>query len=173
MRPKTYQALQNLRGKAGKEYGKLIQKLLAIALLETDVEALVERSIQGIDLDVRIAGQSYAFEVKTSEGDDITLAPKDLEGLERQRREGARAYIAMLPGGRLGEWIFAHYSPGELATGRKLSSFQLRPYRNKELETRVRTAFEAAVERHVATAANDGQVGLDRVLEQYPARALA
>jgi hypothetical protein len=173
MRPKTHQALQNLRSKAGKEYGKLIQKLLAIALLETDVEALVERSIQGIDLDVRIAGRAYAFEVKTSEGDDISLARKDLDGLERQRREGAQAYIAMLPGGRLGEWIFARYNPGELATGRKLSSFQLRPYRDRELEQRVHSAFEAVVEQHVAVAASDGQSGLDRVLEQFPARALA
>ena len=61
MTPQTYAKLAELRAKTGKEYGKLIQKLLAIALLETEVERLVERSIQGIDLDVTIAGRLFGF----------------------------------------------------------------------------------------------------------------
>ena len=33
----------------GKEYGKLVQKLLALALLDADAQELYERSVQGID----------------------------------------------------------------------------------------------------------------------------
>jgi hypothetical protein len=162
-----------LREKTGKEYGKLIQKLLAIAVLETGVERLVERSIQGIDLDVRIAGRRYAFEVKTCEADEIRLGAKDSKGLERQIAEGAAPYVAVLGSGLLDEWNFVRYHPGELPSGKKLSSFRLRPYRDRELERRVRDAFEQVVERHTKTAIYERQPGLDKILEGYPARKLA
>jgi hypothetical protein len=173
VKPRTHARLAELREKTGKEYGKLVQKLLAIALLETDVERLVERSIQGIDLDVKIAGRRYGFEVKTCEADEIRLGAKDLKGLERQIAEGAEPYVAVLGSGLLDEWIFVRYHPGEIPSGKNLSSFRLRPYRNRELERRVRAAFEQTVERHTTTAIYDRQPGLDKVLENYPARKLA
>jgi len=171
--PRTHARLSELREKTGKEYGKLIQKLLAIALLETEVESLVERAIQGIDLDVTIAGRRYGFEVKTCETDEIRLGAKDLQGLERQIAEGAEAYLAVLGSGLLDEWMFVRYHPGEIPSGKNLSSFRLRPYRNHDLERRVRTAFDRAVERHTTTAIHDRQPGLDRLLSNYPARQLA
>ena len=176
MKPHTYAKLADLREQTGMEYGKLMQKLLAIALLETDVESLVERSIQGIDLDLSIAGQRYAMEVKTCEGDAIRLGAKDLEGLERhlaEGAEGAEPYLAVLFNGLLDEWIFVRYHPGEIPSGKNLSAFRLRPFRNRALERRVRSAFEQTVERHVTTAIYDRQVGLDRLLANYPARKLA
>ena len=173
MKPQTQAKLTDVRQKTGKEYGKLVQKLLAIALLETEVESLVERSIQGIDLDVKIAGRRYGFEVKTCEEDQISLGRKDLDGLERQRSEGVEAYVAVLGGGLLDDWIFVRYHPGELPPGKKLSTFQLRPYRNRELENRIRNSFEEAVACHANTAVYDRQPGLDRVLATYPARGLA
>ena len=173
MKPQTHAKLIELREKTGKEYGKLVQKLLAIALLETEVERLVERSIQGIDLDVMIAGQRYGFEVKTCEEDEIRLGAKDHEGLKRQIAEGAEPYLAVLGGGLLAEWAFVRYHPGELPTGKNLSFFRLRPYRNRELERRVRAAFEQTIERHTTTAIYDRQSGLDKLLDAYPARKLA
>ena len=173
MKPQTHAKLIELREKTGKEYGKLIQKLLAIALLETEVERLVERSIQGIDLDVTIAGQRYGFEVKICEEDVIRLGAKDHEGLKRQISEGAEPYVAVLGGGLLAEWAFVRYHPGELPTGKALSGFRLRPYRNRELERRVRAAFEQTVERHATTAIYDRQLGLDKLLDAYPARQRA
>ena len=133
MTPRTHARLAELREKTGKEYGKLVQKLLAIALLETEVECLVERSIQGIDLDVTIAGRRYGFEVKTCEDDEIRLGAKDHEGLKRQIAEGAEPYLVVLGGGLLAEWAFVRYHPGELPTGKNLSVFRLRPYRNRAL----------------------------------------
>jgi len=173
MNPATFRRLEELRAKTDKEFGKLVQKLLAIAFLETDAESLVERSIQGIDLEVTIAGTRYAFEVKTCEEDSLTLGKKDLAGLERELESGAEAYIAVLGGGLLDEWLMVHYTAGEIPPSKKLSTFELRPYRNRDLERRVASAFEEAVEKHAATAIYDRQKGLDRVLEGYPARALA
>ena len=136
-------------------------------------ERLVERSIQGIDLDVTIAGQRYGFEVKTCEDDEIRLGAKDHEGLKRQIAEGAEPYLVVLGGGLLAEWAFVRYHPGELPTGKNLSVFRLRPYRNRELERRVRAAFEQTVERHATTAIYDRQLGLDKLLDAYPARQRA
>ena len=173
MNPQTHRALEDLRNRTGKEYGKLLQKLLAIAFLDSEVDRLVDRCTQGIDLEVQIAGARLAFEVKTSEEDQISLGKKDLEGLQRQLDDGAEAYVAVLGGGLLDEWLFVRFSPGELPPGKKLSTFQLRPYRNRELEDRIRRPFEEAVARHANTAVYDRQAGLDRVLEGYPARGLA
>jgi hypothetical protein len=173
VKPQTYRNLIEIRTRTGKEYGKLIQKLLAIAFLETGAEELVDRCTQGIDLEVRIAGELHAFEVKTSEEDRITLGKKDLEGLDRQLDSGAKGYVAVLGGGLLDDWLFARYHRGELPSGKKLSTFQLRPYRDRDLERRVRSAFEEAVACHTNAAIYDRQQGLDRILEKYPARRLA
>ena len=173
MNPQTHRMLQDIRSRTGKEYGKLLQKLLGIAFLDSEVERLVDRCTQGIDLEVQLGGARLAFEVKTSEEDQITLGKKDLEGLQRQLDDGAEAYVAVLGGGLLDSWLFVRYSPGELPSGRKLSTFQLRPYRNRELEERILRPFEEAVARHANTAICERQAGLDRVLEGYPARGLA
>jgi len=171
--PQTYRTLEEIRNRTGREYGKLLQKLLAIALLESGVDRLVDRCTQGIDLEVQLAGKRYAFEVKTTEEDRITLGKKDLEGLDRQLTDGAEAYVVVLGGGLLDEWMFVRYYPGELSPARKLSTFQLRAFRDRELEERLRGPFEEAVARHANTAIYDRQRGLDRVLESYPARGLA
>ena len=173
MKPASYRRLTEMREQTDKEFGKLVQKLLAIAFLETGVEALVERSIQGIDLEVTIAGKRLAFEVKTCEGDSLTLGKKDLEGLAREIKTGAEAYVAVLAGGLLDEWMILRYTPGEIPPSKSLSTFDLRPYRNRELERRIGDAFEEALEKHAATAIYKRQKGLDSELERYPARELA
>lgn len=173
MNPQTHRTLEDLRNRTGREYGKLLQKLLAIAFLDSGVDRLVDRCTQGIDLEVQLAGKRYAFEVKSCEEDQITLGKKDLEGLKRQQDDGAEAYVAVLGGSLLDEWMFVRFHPGELPPSKKLSTFQLRAYRNRELEDRLRRPFEEAVARHAGTAVYDRQAGLDRVLAGYPARGLA
>lgn len=173
MNPQTHRILEDLRQRTGREYGKLLQKLLAIAFLDSGVDHLVDRCTQGIDLEVQLAGARYAFEVKTCEEDKILLGKKDLEGLKRQFDNGVEAYVAVLGGSLLDEWLFVRYYPNELPSGKKLNTFQLRPYRNRELEDRLRRPFEEAVARNANTAVYDRQAGLDRVLSTYPARGLA
>jgi len=173
MKPQIRRQLDELSQRTGKEYGKLVQKLLAIAFLESGAEHLVESSIQGIDLQVRLAGIDHAFEVKTSEGADITLGKKDLEGMTGHTRQGHAVYVATLTSGLFTNWIFARFHPGELPPAKKLSAFQLRPYRCRDLEARITAAFDSAVEHHAELAITDGQRGLDQVLSTYPKRHLA
>jgi len=173
MKTATHEQLRRLGTETGKEYGKLVQKLLAIAFLEEGVDELIERSTQGIDLEVSLAGKRYAFEVKTCEGGSITLGKKDLEGLDRQHASGLATYVPVLGDRPTDEWIFVRYVPGELPAAKKLSLFGLRAYRDRDLEQRITRAFERATLKHAATAAREGQSGLDRVLAAYPARQLA
>lgn len=169
MKYKTHADLERLRAEVGREYGKLVQKLLAIAFLETDVKKLVERSTQGIDLELEIAGERYVFEVKTSESDSIRLGPKDLEGLDRYVEDGAKVYLAVLTNGPLEDWILARYVPQEFPTGKDLTSFPFRAHRDRALEERILTTFDHVVDAHLHTAITGRQRGLDEVLQRYPA----
>ena len=169
MKHETEQKLERLRAETGREYGKLVQKLLALAFLETDVQKLVERSTQGIDLEMEIAGERTVFEVKTSESESIQLSPKDLEGLDRLVEDGARVYLAVLATGPFEDWILSRYAPGELPTGKDLSSFRFRAHRDRELEGRIRGAFDRVVDRHLHAAIQGRQSGLDQLLQGYPA----
>jgi len=165
----THANLERLRAEVGREYGKLVQKLLAVAFLETDVQKLVERSTQGIDLEMDIAGERCVFEVKTSESDSVRLTPKDIEGLDRLVEDGARVYLAVLTNGPFEDWILARYVPGEFATGKDLTSFPFRAHRDQDLEQRILTAFDGVVDRDVHTAITRRQGGMDEVLQRYPA----
>ena len=168
MKQQTHETLERLRDAVGREYGKLVQKLLAIAFLETDVQKLVERSTQGIDLEMEIAGERVVFEVKTSESDSIRLSSKDLEGLDRYVEDGARVYLAVLTNGPLEDWILARYMPDEFPRGKDLTSFAFRAHRDVDLEQRILIAFDHVVDRDVHTALTGRQRGLDQVLQRYP-----
>jgi hypothetical protein len=169
VRRETLTRLERLRDETGREHGKLVQKLLAAAFLETGVDKLVERSTQGIDLEIEIAGERYGFEVKTSETGTVRLSAKDLEGLDRLVADGAGAYLAVLAAGPFESWIFARYAPGEFPAARDLTAFGLRAHRDRALEQRIATAFDRVVDRDVHTAMTRRQSGMDEVLKRYRA----
>ena len=169
MKHETHAKLERLRAETGREYGTLVQKLLAAAFLETDVQKLVERSTQGIDLEMEIAGERCVFEVKTSESDAVRLSPKDLEGLDRLVEDGGRVYLAVLTNAPFENWVLARYVPGEFPTGKDLTSFPFRAHRDRELEQRILTAFDRVVDRDVHIAITRRQGGMDEVLQRYPA----
>ena len=173
MRLDVHRRLRDLSEKTGKEYGKLVQKLLAIAFLEAEAESVTDRSIQGIDLEVTLRGRMYAFEVKTSERGAVRFGKKDLQGLEARVDEGAEAYVAVLGAGLLDEWIFARFHADELQVSRDYSPLQLRPYRNRELEDEIRAAFHDSVIKHAREAEINMQRGLNTVLETYSTFRLA
>jgi hypothetical protein len=173
MKRATHENLDRLRGHVDKEYGKLVQKLLAVALLEADAKRLVDRCTQGIDLAFELATERYNFEVKTSESDSVTLSAKDFEGMDRLVAEGNRVYIAVLTEGAFEDWVFSRYYPGEFPTGKKLTSFSFRPHRDRELEARIRPHFDSVIDQHTITAIQGRQSGMDAVLETYPERGRA
>jgi len=169
MKLEVHERLKTLSGASDKEYGKLVQKLLAIAFLEAGAESLTDRGTQGIDLELVIKGKARALEVKTSESGSVSLGKKDLEGLAAREDGGARAYVAVLGNRFLDEWTFARFFKGELQPSQSYSITQLRPYRDHDLERTVAKTFPEAVLKHADAAASRGQTALDQVLASYPA----
>ncbi len=167
MRPAVWRRLNALRETAGQAYGKLVQKLLALAFLEAGVGSLVERSTQGIDLEFQLGGDRFAIEVKTTEAGSIRFGKKDIVALEARVGDGVRAYVAVLGGRLLDDWILAQFGPRELASARTYSTTELRPYRDARLEDLITEPFAHAVLAHAAAAAA-GQPALDALLAEYP-----
>ncbi len=173
MRLEVFRRLEMLDGQFALQYGKLVQKLLAIAFCAAGAERVTERGTQGIDLEItRAGGSRLALEVKTTKS-KVVFADKDLAGLGARAAEGFAPYFAVLGPGLLDEWVFAHYCLGEIRSGAAYSPIQLRPYRDPELEGWVRDFFDQAVIEHAAVAMGEGQSGLDLVLRGYPVFAIA
>lgn len=169
MKLEVHMRLTGLAAATGKEYGKLAQKLLAIALLDAGAEGLTERSTQGIDLEFVFRGKPRAIEVTTSESGAVTLGNKDLDGLRAREQGGARAYVAVLGNRFLDEWLFARFHAGELQPSQSYSLTQLRPYCDHDLERAVARTFPDVVLKHADVAASRGQPALDEVLAAHPA----
>jgi len=168
MRLEVHRRLTELSEETGKEYGKLVQKLLGVAFLDAGVEALTDRSTQGIDLELELDGVAHALEVKTTEGGKIRLGVKDVDGLRAREQGGAHGYVAVLGSRLTDEWLFARFHPGELAPSLSYTVTQLRPYRDRHLERVVLDTFPNAVLEHASAAAARGQRGLDEVLARHP-----
>lgn len=172
MRLDAHRRLADLAAAAGMEYGKLVQKLASIALLEAGAKSLVERSTQGIDIEVDLDGVVRAIEVKTTQDGALKLGKKDLDGLAAREAEGLRACVAALGPRLVDDWIVARYHRGEWQPAQSLSLTQLRPFRERDLERVFVPAFADAVLAH-APAAMRGQRALDEVLRAHPAYRLA
>jgi hypothetical protein len=174
MKAEAHRRLLALREAQGTEHGKLVQKLLAIAFLDAGAVRLVERAVQGIDLEVTLAdGRRVALEVKTTEGSAVSLGSKDLEGLEARRQEGFAPYVAALGPRLLDEWVFARLEREEIRAGVPCPTTLLRAWRDRDLERVVADTFPAAVVAHASAAARGGQAALNEVLEAHPAYARA
>ena len=171
MKLDVHRRLAEIHAAQGKGYGKLVQKLLALAFLDAGATRVTERSIQGIDLELTLAdGRDIAVEVKTSEpgaSGEISFGKKDVQGLVAREEQGFAPYFAALGNRLLDDWLFVPYEAGEIQTGTAYSPTRLRPYRDRELESIVDDTFSAAVVRHGGTAAESGQVALDEVLRTY------
>jgi Holliday junction resolvase len=169
MKRDVHRRLKEIANAKGQEYGKITQKLLAIAFLEAGAKRLTERSTQGIDLEIELAdGRRLALEVKTSQSDKVSFGRKDVTGLTERQREGKTPYLALLGPRALDDWIFARFVEGEILPNKDYALTALRAYRDAELEDSVREAFAAAVVQHATAAIEGGQSGLDAVLRQNP-----
>jgi hypothetical protein len=170
MKTTTRRRLDELADRAGKEYGKIVQKLLALALLEVGVSELTERAVQGLDLEFVLGGRRCACEVKTTAGDAIRLGRKDIEGLEGHCAKGATVYLAVLGGSVLDDLAFIRFHPGELQASKDYPLVQLRAYRDAELGDQVGRAFADCVESHFTTATGiQAQRALNEILARDPA----
>lgn len=177
MKLHVHRRLAEIGAAQGKGYGKLVQKLLAVAFLEAGAERVTERGVQGIDLEVTLAdGRRLALEVKTSEpgaAGAVSFGKKDVQGLDARREQGYAPYFAVLGNRLLDDWVLARHEPDELEPGASYSPTRLRPYRDRALEQLLATPFEEAVGRYAGQAVEGGQGALDEVLRGYDAFRIA
>lgn len=94
----TKALLEKIHRAHPKEFGKVVQKLLALAFARVGYQVVEERAVQGVDIDMidKATGERFSLEVKTSQGGDIYLTTKDIEGLERRSLDHYATYYAVL-----------------------------------------------------------------------------
>jgi len=166
MRIKTYTHLDILIKKFGsQEFGKLCQKFLAIAFLNAGYNHVIERTIQGVDIDVaNKKGEKYSIEVKTTITEYITFKEKDLIGLKSREKDGYQSILAILRLTRFSNWIFV--KANQLNSGTSYVDI-FRPHRLKRLENFINPLFENIVQMHFEGTFNNGQEYLSNILKNY------
>ncbi len=166
MKIATFRRLNQLRDKYGPGiFGKIAQKLLALAFYGADFHFVVERGVQGVDIDVANgAGDRYALEVKTTDANSVPISKENIDALEDRARDGLVPLVAALRIQMFEDWIIAAIPLGELKPG-TISLSRLRAYRMRPLETSVCPSFESVVSQHFAGVLAGGESYLIRALE--------
>lgn len=165
MKTEIYERLKNLHHKSGpQEFGKLCQKFLAIAFQMAGYTHIVERGVQGVDVDAAgEKGEKYAVEVKTTATRSVNFEKKDVDGLQKRKEDGYQPILAVLRLDRFSDWIFAKadtVKPGSVYID------SLKIYRLPELEGRLCPLFDRAVDEHFDGTMREAQRYLDNVLRQ-------
>ena len=165
MKIETYERLRRLHERYGaQEFGKVCQKLLAISFGMAGYGHVVERGVQGVDVDAAEEnGERYAVEVKTTTRQLVQFEQKDAEGLENRRKDGYQPLLAVFRLFLFSEWYFVkadRLKPGGIPFD------SLRPYRLRTLEDRIKPYFDQAMEEHFKGAMERSQAYLDGVLRE-------
>lgn len=167
MKVEAFQHLQQIRAKFGPGiFGKITQKLLALALYEAGFVDIVERDVQGADIDATDAtGKKYALEVKTTDGESVPITAENIEALKDRTRDDYLPVIAALRVRMFENWVFANIPLGDLRPG-SLPLARLRAYRIRDIETSVCPAFEVVLNEHSGGVLARGGYYLSQVLAQ-------
>jgi len=165
MKTEVYERLKELHDKYGpQEFGKLCQKFLAIGFRLAGYSHIVERGVQGVDVDAaEEKGEKYSIEVKTTTKKSVNFEQKDVDGLQKRKKDGYQAVLAVLRLDRFSDWIFAkadRIKPGSLFID------SLRPYRLHELERCICPLIDKAISEHFEGTMGEAQKYLDKVLRQ-------
>lgn len=165
MKTEVYDRLKKLHEKYGpQEFGKLCQKFLAIGFRMGGYTHIVERGVQGVDVDAaREEGEKYTVEVKTTVAQSVNFEQKDADGLQKRKEDGYQPVLAVLRLDRFSNWIFA--KADEIHSG-SLFIGSLRPYRLLELEKNICPLFDEAVTEHFDGAMREAQRYLDDILRR-------
>ena len=165
MNTSTFQRLRKIRDKFGPGiFGKIAQKLLAIAFYEAGFHHVVERGVQGVDIDAAKEDTTrYTLEVKTTEGQNVPVSKENIGALKDRAKDGYIPLLAVLRMQMFEDWLFAavpleRLQPGSVALSR------LRSYRLSSLEACIRPKFEQIVNEHWSNVLARGEHYLIQVL---------
>ena len=166
MKTIAFRQLETLRDKYGPGiFGKITQKLLAIAFYDAGFHLVVERGVQGADIDVaNEAGDKYALEVKTTDRESAPISRENIRALEDRASDGYVPLIAALRMQLFEDWIIARIPRGQLRPG-TLPLSKLRAYRMRELEALICPRFEAVVNQQFSAVLSGGERHLIRILD--------
>lgn len=146
------------------EFGKICQKFFAIAFKMEGYTRVVERGVQGVDVDAAGKdGENYTVEVKTTLARSVNFGQKDFDGLQKRKADGYKPVLAALRLDRFSNWIFA--DADKLKQGSIYIDF-LKIHRLEELEESICPSFDKAVLEHIEGTMREGQSYLDNVLSQ-------
>jgi hypothetical protein len=166
----TYRRLKTLHRHYGaREFGKISQKILAVTYRLAGFRHVVERGVQGVDVDAGDGRERYATEVKTTQKASVPFQQKDADGLAGRATDGYVPLLGVLRLAALSGWYLARAEtlrPGVLLIE------SLRHYRFKDLEQRLQPFFDEAVETHFEGALAGSQAYLDRVLREVGVEVL-
>lgn len=163
----TFQRLRQIRDKFGPGiFGKITQKLLALAFYEAGFDHVVEREVQGVDIDVA-AGEDkrYALEVKTTGGESVSISRENIDALKDRAKDGYKPLIAAFRMQMFEDWMFAGIPLRRLEPG-FVPFTKLRSYRNRELENLICPTFEQVVNQHFSNVLIKGEHYLNEILAQ-------
>ena len=165
MNTNTFQRLRQIRGKFGPGvFGKITQKLLALAFYEAGFQHVVERGVQGADIDAaKEDATRYTLEVKTTEGQSVPVSKENIGALKDRAKDGYIPVLAVLRMQMFEDWLFAavpleRLQPGSMALNR------LRSYRLRDLEASIRPKFEQVINEHWSNVLARGEHYLIQIL---------
>jgi hypothetical protein len=164
LKDRIYRLLTALHRRHGpREFGKLCQKLLAITYRLAGFAHVVERGVQGVDVDAADGRERFATEVKTTQTNAVPFLRKDADGLSCRGADGYQPVLGVLRLSPLSDWYLVDAQ--RLRAGR-LQISSLRPSRLRELEARVLPSFSEAVQEYAEGALEGSQSYLDDVLRR-------
>jgi len=164
---RTLSLLRELYNRFGPgPFGKIAQKLLALSFREIGYTRIVERSVEGVDIDVAGEGsKKFALEVKTTDGLSISLSTNNIQDLRDRAKDGYSPVVAALRLAVFENWLLAQVPLDELSAGQVLID-RLRAYRMSDLENLLAPAFERVVEKHFRGTLKNGQRYLSEQLRK-------
>jgi len=178
MKIETLGFLQRLQKKFGVKgtpsgpFGKIVQKLLALSFYEISATNIVERGVQGVDIDITLGpNQKYALEVKTTEQLSFSLTTENVQALRERTHDGYQPVIAVLRLAPFESWFFAKIPMDKIPTGTILID-KLRQYRMRELESQLEPKFEIVVQKHFNSIWNRGEQYLKEELRKVGVNTL-
>ncbi len=130
----------------GSDFGKVCQSLLALSLRQNGFDHVVNRLVEGVDIDASGEGGRFAIEVKTTEGNEILIADKDVKGWVERKSDRYSPVLAALRISLLSEWTLCD------ATGLPKGSHRIQRLRLHEIPDLTKIVvpgFDSIVEKHV------------------------
>lgn len=172
MKVETFELLQKLKKEYGIKgtpsgpFGKIIQKLLALSFHEMGAINIIERGVQGVDIDITLgSNQKFTFEVKTTEKLSFPLTSDNVHALRDRIHDGYQPVMAVLRLSPLENWILAKIPINEISPGEILID-SLRRHRMNNLENQLYPMFDIVVRKHFKGVKDKGEQYLKEQLRK-------